>query len=113
MYAGGAILQFATIPANNANTNSCSYAIKFFPTQQALEHECAMHANESLKALLPPLVTRFNEGEASAGDSPLPPLIVTQSGETLEKVFSSRRPDFFKTVEVRDYIAESTTLLRS
>ena len=86
--------------AEDSTTSDC-YIIKFFPTQAALEHEWALHMNEALKLVLPPLVTRYNEGEVSAGGVALPPLIVTEGGDTLEKVFSARRPDFFRTTEVR------------
>lgn len=96
MHAGVGVVQFATNP-----TRTCSYVIKCFPSQAALDHEYALHAHEALKPLLPPLVTRCNEGEASEGGIFLPPIIVTEGGETLENVFSSRRPQLFHTVEVR------------
>lgn len=98
------MLQFATAaarnPADSSTAGDC-YVIKFFRSQAALEHEWALHMNEALKPVLPPLVTRYNEGEASAGGVALPPLIVTEAGETLEEVFASRRPDLFRTAEVR------------
>ncbi|NJR42619.1 MAG: hypothetical protein HC767_08070 [Akkermansiaceae bacterium] len=97
------MVQFATeFESRAASGDNCSncYVIKFFPSQAALEHECAMHANEVLRALLPPLVTRRNQGEVSVGSCELPPMIVAEAGDTLEKVFAARRPDFFQAVQV-------------
>jgi hypothetical protein len=84
------------------------YAIKFFTHREAFEQEYMLYSNPVLRSMMP-AVTQI---EANADNRirspsgwPLPPCIVIERGESLDKWAERIKPDFTTILQVLSHVA--------
>eukprot|EP00892_Ulva_mutabilis_P010845 jgi/Ulvmu1/8132/UM040_0028.1 len=118
--AGG---QGAVAFAQHQNAASRLFALKFFCSNDAFEIEKQASMLPELRALMPPveLVEQRPEELAAAtarmpwplSARPLPPVIVTEKGESLDDFVRRSAPDFFTSLQVMVHIAEKLQQLHA
>jgi serine/threonine protein kinase len=97
------VVRFARLAVNPSK----QFAIKFFTTPHHFEVEQGLYSNPSLLDFLPPTDdVSSNDLEPHVLGRALPPMIVTERGESLDEWTHRCKPDFYMCLSIVGHLAE-------
>jgi hypothetical protein len=86
--------------------NTKEFAVKFFLDRDNFKKEEELYTNRSLQHIFPPTdEVSSNDLEPHVLDRPLPPMIVTERGESLDEWAHRSKPDFFMCFTMAGHLA--------
>jgi hypothetical protein len=97
------VVRFASLAVNPSK----QFAVKFFTERHHFEVEQALYANPSLLDFLPPTDdVSSNDSEPHVLGRVLPPMIVTERGESLDEWTHRCKPDFYMCIAIVGHLAD-------
>jgi hypothetical protein len=97
------VVRFANLAVNPLK----QFAVKFFIDRRNFEIEKGWYEDSSLRDFLPPPDdVRSNESEPHVLGRALPPMIVTERGESLDEWTRRCKPDFYMCISIVGHLVE-------
>jgi hypothetical protein len=104
------VVRFASLAVNPSK----QFAVKFFVEHHHFEVEQALYANASMLDFLPPTDdVSLNALEPHVLGRALPPMIVTEHGESLDEWTHRCKPDFFMCLPIVGHLADRVRKIHS
>jgi hypothetical protein len=97
------VVRFASLAVNSSK----QLAVKFFLERHHFEVEQALYGNPALHDFLPPTDdVSLNDSEPHVLGRTLPPMIVTERGESLDEWTQRCNPDFFMCISIVGHLTD-------